>query len=94
MAKAKKFKDVFNSCHPPIWIRKEVLLNNDKRKVVAFMVTDYDLVIKQGEGFDERSDDILEKEKSNFNEKIVLYEWQGSDFYKVENISNQNWFKI
>ena len=90
----EKFKEILDCSRPPIWIRKEDLLSDDKRKVVAFMVADYDLVVKRGEGFDERSDDILEKEKENFNEKLVLYKWQGSDFEKIEDIKNQNWFTV
>lgn len=94
MEKSKKFEDVFNTSHPPRFIRKEALFNANKRKVVAFVVSDLDWSINRGEGFDEKSEIILEKEGSNFDEEIVLYEWQSDNFYKIEDIKSQSWFKI
>jgi hypothetical protein len=90
----EKFKEDFNSFTPVRYIRKEVLENNKKRKVVAFWVSGLDYSIKRGESFYENSEKILEREKNNFDEKIVLYKWTGSDFHKIEDIKNQNWFKI
>lgn len=94
MEKSKKFENVFNASYPPRFIRKEALLDSDKRKVVAFIVSDLDWAINKGEEFDEISEAILEKERNNFNEEIVLYEWRGDSFHKVEDIKNQSWFKI
>lgn len=87
MEKSKKFIkcDIGDFC-----IRKEEILKDNNKKIVAFAISGIDLI--NNADFDEKSDEILEKEKNNFEEKIVLYEWECGKFLKVEDIKNQTWF--
>lgn len=77
-----------------IFVRKEIFVDNKKRKVVAFGIYGLDAATEQQcEASLKRSNEILEKEKNNFDKNIVLYKWSAGDFYK-EDTNDQDWFKI
>ncbi len=74
------------------FIRKEILTDNKKRKVIAFGIAGLDVATgQQYKNYLERSNEILKK--NNFDKNPVLYKWSGSDFCKEDN-NKQNWFKI
>lgn len=85
MEKSKKFKrNLDDSC-----TRKEILDNGDVAKEAKFIVSGLEWGIKKGVGFDEKSDEILAKEKDNLEERPVLYEWLCNNFFKVENVGGK-----
>jgi len=91
----EKFKEDFNSNHLPRFIRQEVFENEEhKRKVVAFLVKDIDLLFPKYDDFIKKSNEVLNKEREGFNEAIMLYEWVDVDFLKVEDIKKQDWFVL
>jgi hypothetical protein len=75
-------------------VRKKEILNNEKKKIIAFAVRGIDVGINKDIDFNKIAEEILEKEMGDFEEKIVLYEWECGSFRKVEDIKNQTWFKI
>ena len=83
----------FIKCDSGIFcVRKEEIIDNGKRKIVAFAIADIDVGINKDTDFDKIAEEILNKEKNNFGEGIALYEWDYNNFRKVEDIKNQTWF--
>ena len=75
------------------FIRKEIFIDDKKRKVVAFGIACLDVATgQQYKNYLERSNEILKKEKNNFDKNLTLYKWSGSDFCKEDN-NKQSWFK-
>jgi|GEM_PF-3384799 len=74
--KIKKFK---NTDKETDFIRQEILRNGKKTKRVVFKIDVIQIkFLGQEENPDAESDEIIEKEKNDFNEENVVYRWENN----------------
>jgi len=74
--KIKKFK---NTDKETDFIRQEILRNGKKTKRVVFKIDVIQIkFLGQEENQDAESDEIIEKEKNDFNEENVVYRWENN----------------
>jgi len=82
-SKMKKFE--IDPNNPHIKIRREVISDGKRIKEIIFRIDDlYIRSLRENESLDLESDRILEKERQDFNERKVQYDWEdGIGFLKT-----------